>query len=276
MPENQKFRTIWDTRCAIGGPGFHDHTNEDFAQKTEEWLRHELKGLESNERLDAAQHGHQRDDWNKEPYPRIMQVQAGEGGQQGKGTRKGGQKEDKRKQYACYEWKKYGKCERTDCPYSHDPNTWKEYTPKGKGKGKAQDELQQADPWQPKTAKKITVVKLNVPINEVSTQRDQENDGGLLDSGASEIVRPYIFSWHKAIQEGRSGGKDVPVCLAGGVLKTGVMTSTGEVMIPRDKEELQGWILPISRIIEELGGAMTWDVEVFKIEFPKWQGRDCH
>ena len=265
--KSQKFKTIWDTRCAIGGPGFHDHTNEDFAQKIEDWLRHELKGMESNERLDAAQQGHQRDDWNKEPFPRIMQMQAGEGGQQGKG-RKGGQKEDKRKQYACYEWKKYGKCERTDCPYSHDPDTWKEYTPKGKGKGKTQDELQQADPWQPRTVKKITVVKLSVPINEVSTQRDQENDGGLLDSGASEIVRPYIYNWHKAIQEGRSGGNDVPVCLAGGVLKTGVMTYTGEVMIPRDREEVQGWILPMIRIVEELGGAVTWDVEVFKIEFP--------
>ena len=90
-----------------------------------------------------------------------------------------------------------------------------------------------------------------------------------MDSGASEIVRPYIPSWHLDIQAGRCGGKDVTVCLAGGVEKIGVMTNTGEVMIPRDKGEVQGWILPMSRIVEELGGAVTWDIEQFKIAFPE-------
>ena len=275
--KNQRFKTIWDTRCAMGGPGFHDHTDETFAQTTEDWLRHELKGMESNELLDAAQQGNKkRDEWNKETFPRINQMQAGEGGQQGR-RNEGGPKEDKRKQFACYEYKKNGKCEKKDCPYSHDPNSWREYVPKGKGKGR-----QQEDPWQqgasaqPRSVKSITVVKLSIPINEVSTQKDLENDGGLLDSGASEIVRPYIYNWHKDIKEGRSGGNDVPVCLAGGVLKTGVMTYTGEVMIPRDRGEVQGWILPMIRIVEELGGAVTWDVEVFKIEFPKWKGGDCN
>ena len=51
-------------------------------------------------------------------------------------------------------------------------------------------------------------------------------------------------------------------------MKTGVMTSTGEVMIPKDGEESQGWILPMARIVEELGGAVAWDVAEFKIEFP--------
>ena len=50
--------------------------------------------------------------------------------------------------------------------------------------------------------------------------------------------------------------------------KTGIITSTGEVMIPRERGEVQGWILPMIRIVEELGGAVTWDIEEFKIEFP--------
>ena len=52
-------------------------------------------------------------------------------------------------------------------------------------------------------------------------------------------------------------------------MKRGVMTWTGEVMMPRDKPtEVQGWILPMIRIVYELGGAVSWDVEIFKIDFP--------
>ena len=43
------------------------------------------------------------------------------------------------------------------------------------------------------------------------------------------------------------------------------MANTGEVMIPREKERRKGWILPMIRTVEELGGAATWDVEEFKI-----------
>lgn len=99
---------------------------------------------------------------------------------------------------------------------------------------------------------------MSVPINEMSTQGDHENDGGLLDSGASEVVRPYVYAWHQAIKEGKCGGRDVPVCLFGGVMKTGVVTQTGEVMIPRDRGEVQGYILPMTRVVEELGGAGAW------------------
>ena len=83
------------------------------------------------------------------------------------------------------------------------------------------------------------------------------------------MARPYIYGWHLDIKAGRCGGKDVPVCLAGGVEKIGVVTNTGEVMIPRERGEVQGWILPMVRIVEELGGAVTWDVEEFKIVFPE-------
>ena len=48
----------------------------------------------------------------------------------------------------------------------------------------------------------------------------------------------------------------------------GVITGTGEVMIPRERGEPQGWILPMTRIVEELGGEVTWDLKEFKIQFP--------
>ena len=166
--------------------------------------------------------------------------------------------------FACYTFKKDGKCNRKDCPYSHDPSTCIDYTRKGK-ETKGQEET---SPQASASAKKVTVVKLSVSINEMTVHKDQENDGALLDSGASEVVRPYIYGWHRDIQSGRCRGRDVPLCLAGGVHKTGVMTGTGEVMIPRERGEVQGWILPMIRIVEELGGAVTWDVKEFRMRFP--------
>ena len=50
--------------------------------------------------------------------------------------------------------------------------------------------------------------------------------------------------------------------------RIGVITGTGEVMIPRERGEFQGWILPMIRIVEELGGEVTWDLKELKIQFP--------
>lgn len=123
---NQQFKISWGTRRALSGPGFHDHADDAFANDTEKWLRHELKGMESNELLEATQSrgdSNKRWDWNSEPYPRINKMGAAEGGQQ-----------DKRKYFACYELKNNGKCGKTNCPYSHDPETWKEYIPRHRRK----------------------------------------------------------------------------------------------------------------------------------------------
>ena len=115
----------------------------------------------------------------------------------------------------------------------------------------------------------VAVIKLSVPINEVTIFNDRQNDGALLDSGASEVVRPYISGWHQDIKAGRCRGREVPIRLAGGVEKIGVITGTGEVMIPKKRGEFQGWILPVIRIVEELGGEVTWDLKELKIQFPE-------
>ena len=53
--QDRRFNKIWDTKCALFGPGCHDNVDDQFAESTETWLRHELKGMESNELLDLAQ-----------------------------------------------------------------------------------------------------------------------------------------------------------------------------------------------------------------------------
>ena len=55
----------------MSGPGFHDHTDETFAQATEDWLRHELKGMESNDLLDVAHQGNKKwDDLEQGDLPK--------------------------------------------------------------------------------------------------------------------------------------------------------------------------------------------------------------
>ena len=221
--KDQKFNRIWETKCALLGPGCHDHVNDQFADNTKNWLRHELKGMESNEILDLVQNKGDTGWGQWSPSrARVMKMAATEG-----------DKEARRKNYVCYNWKKDGKCSRPNCPFSHDPTTWTEFVPReqnGAGRG--------ATPTA--TVKMVAVIKLSVPINEVTIFNDRENDGALLDSGASEVVRPYISGWHQDIKVGRCRGRDVPVCLAGGVEKTGVMTGTGVLMIPRERGEVQG------------------------------------
>ena len=63
----------------------------------------------------------------------------------------------------------------------------------------------------------VAVIKMSVPINEMIIFNDRENDGALLDSGASEVVRPYIYGWHQDIKAGRCGGREVTIRLGGGV-----------------------------------------------------------
>ena len=48
-----------------------------------------------------------------------------------------------------------------------------------------------------------------------------------------------------------------------------MITGTGEVMIPKKRGEFPGWILPVIRIVEELGGEVTWDLKELKIQFPE-------
>ena len=271
---NSRFKTMWDTKCVLNGPGFHDHTDDSFAQATEEWLRHELKGLESNEALENAQQqgppARRWEQWNPDHqhYPtRIAAAQVGgnSGGGQPVAPPRTDGRPDKRKEFVCYDMKNKGSCTKDNCPYSHDPNTWKEYD---RSRMKMWRQPQQGGDAGKDAPPRLAAVRLSVNINEIVTLKDKENDGALLDSGASEVVRPYIYHWHLAIKEGRSGGKDIPICLAGGCIKKGVMTYTGEIMIPREKEEIQCWILPINRIVHELGGVVSWDMELFQIVFP--------
>ena len=84
-------------------------------------------------------------------------------------------------------------------------------------------------------------------------------DGGtswaLLDSGASDVVRPDVERWREAILSGRVPGKRVAVVLAGGATQEAVLTGRGEVKI---KDSVDQWILPLGRIVTELGALVIW------------------
>ena len=133
--QDHRFRKVWETRCAMWGPGCHDHVDDQFADSTERWLRHELKGMESNELLDQAQNKDHK--WTEKwPNPtNAYQARAYKVAPDGAPGQ-----EDRRKQWACYEWKKKGTCSRGEgCAFSHDPQTWKEFVPRAdKGAGKGQ------------------------------------------------------------------------------------------------------------------------------------------
>ena len=78
----------------------------------------------------------------------------------------------------------------------------------------------------------------------------------LVDSGANEVVRPYVQGWYDEIMRGEKGRR-VAVSMAGGGASCAVMTQHGEVMIPVDENqktpESAHRIVPCCRLINELG-----------------------
>ena len=83
----------------------------------------------------------------------------------------------------------------------------------------------------------------------------------LVDTGANEVIRPYHHQWWMDIINGRSKGSKVVMKLAGNVTENGLMTATGEVMMRSSMKRGSydiGWILPMSRMQEELGMEARW------------------
>ena len=82
-----------------------------------------------------------------------------------------------------------------------------------------------------------------------------------MDTGANEIIRPYNHQWWTVIINGKSKGNKVVMKLAGNVTENGLMTATGEVMMRSSMKRGDydiGWILPMSRMQEELGMEARW------------------
>ena len=96
--QDEKFRKVWEVRNALMGPGNHDHVNDEFADKTETWLRHELKAMESNELLDKEG----KDKWDTPFQPRVHKATPEQPGQRNTGAGWNGAWEDRRNNFACY------------------------------------------------------------------------------------------------------------------------------------------------------------------------------
>ena len=83
----------------------------------------------------------------------------------------------------------------------------------------------------------------------------------LVDTGANELIRPYSKQWWIDIECNKCKGTRVKMKLAGNVTQPGLMTDIGEVMmrdgLKRNDYDI-GWILPVSRIQEELCVEARW------------------
>ena len=83
----------------------------------------------------------------------------------------------------------------------------------------------------------------------------------LVDTGANELIRPYSNQWWIDIECNKCEGTRVKMKLAGNVTQPGLMTDIGEVMmrdgLKRNDYDI-GWILPVSRIQEELCVEARW------------------
>ena len=96
----------------------------------------------------------------------------------------------------------------------------------------------------------------------------------LVDSGANEVVRPYHEQWWKEIMSGQKG-RPITVSLAGGNKTLAAMTQTGEVMLERKFDRTSGysWIVPVSRLVRELGAKLEWNIKGLSIQLPS--GKKC-
>ena len=131
------------------------------------------------------------------------------------------------KGWCCWHWNKHGKCPKEDkCNFSHDPETWKI----------DQAHQERMDKFMAKkeakvSARTIRIMAKNVTMGGPQINKAQVIDGGpnmgLLDSGASEVVRPYIRQWWDDIISGKQKGRRVNVILAGGSVCEAVLTGKG-------------------------------------------------
>ena len=77
----------------------------------------------------------------------------------------------------------------------------------------------------------------------------------LVDTGANELIRPYIKQWWIDIECHKCKGTNVTMKLAGNATLSGLMTDIREVMMKGDMKMNDydiAWILPVSRMQEEL------------------------
>ena len=83
----------------------------------------------------------------------------------------------------------------------------------------------------------------------------------LVDTGANELIRPYTKQWWIDIECQTCKGTNVSTKLAGHITRPGYMTDIGGVMMQEDLKKNDydiAWILPVSRLQEELNVAVRW------------------
>ena len=101
----------------------------------------------------------------------------------------------------------------------------------------------------------------------------------LVDTGANEIVRPYNHSWWYQIIHEKVKGHTMMLRLAGGFLKAAAMNQYGEIMMKDGDNDVAGdlgWILPVSRIVAELGMTFKWTQKGPELIYPSGEVISLH
>ena len=198
----------------------------------------------------------------------------------------------------CHFFNRPGGCNRHPCPFAHllpgdkrpkakaKPKAKAEPKGKGKGKGKNPEPKPKAKP-KPAAAKAAAEPVVEVLASMVMVSSETEmlmqclSSAGsgsaplvLVDSGANQVLRP----WTDEVQSNLAGATEISVTLASGEQRQGWKTADGEVVLPRQlcpQVQNKPWILPVSRLVGELGYQVLWKPDAVELVSPEGKKTSC-
>ncbi|CAE7949628.1 TY2B-DR3 [Symbiodinium sp. KB8] len=93
----------------------------------------------------------------------------------------------------------------------------------------------------------------------------------LVDSGANQVLRP----WSPEVEKELGQAAPLDVTLASGERRRGWKTTQGEVVLPKMFASSSPWILPVSRVVRELGYQVIWKPEAVELQSPSGRVFTC-
>ena len=214
----------------------------------------------------------------------------------------------------CHFFNKPGGCNRNPCPYAHvakeDAKSQKPEKPnkpepklpnnpkakespkkrgdgkgdKGKSESKAKSKAKPrakaaaADSTPPPASVEIIASMLRVCSELEAVLKSVDAHVGkeplpwvLVDSGANQVLRP----WSPEVEKELGQAAPLDVTLASGERRRGWKTTQGEVVLPKMFASSSPWILPVSRVVRELGYQVIWKPEAVELQSPSGRVFTC-
>ena len=214
------------------------------------------------------------------------------------------------KRKPCHFFAKPGGCSRNPCPYEHvkpdkpskaEPKTPSKAQPKqkgspkgrdgskgdgkgkGEGKGKAKPKVQAKAAEAKAPTPSVEVLASMLHVQSDLEARLQSVDAAmvkdplpwvLVDSGANQVLRP----WDQEVEKELGQATPLNVTLASGEMRQGWKTCQGEVVLPRKFSQPHAktpWILPVSRLVQELGYQVVWKPAAVELVAPSGNKVTC-